>query len=173
MTERFLLWCMFQAGSPSLHYYCTVVLHSCIVLPPVGHSSNHQYKCCQLTKQSTVFRIFITLLRFSFDSPLYIAISLTRSLLSCGNWNILANGKIYNAGQVSNCTSTPYTTERNCMKLFVLRPLLGAFAIAKSDDLASSSVCTEQLGTHGTDFHEILYLGIFFLRKSIEKIQVS
>jgi hypothetical protein len=33
------------------------------------------------------------------------------------------------------------------------------------------SVCIEQLGSHWTDFNEILYLGIF--QKSIEKIQVS
>ena len=63
-----LLWCMLQAGPPSLHYYCAVVLHSCILLPPVGHSSNHQYHCCQLTDNRAVFRIVITLLRFSFDS---------------------------------------------------------------------------------------------------------
>jgi len=63
--------CMLQVGPPSLHYYCTIVLHSCIVLPPVGHSSSHQYHCCQLTDNRAVFRIFITLLRFSFDSPLY------------------------------------------------------------------------------------------------------
>jgi hypothetical protein len=41
---------MLQAGPSSLHYYCAVVLHSCTVLPPVGHSSNHQYHCCQLKK---------------------------------------------------------------------------------------------------------------------------
>jgi hypothetical protein len=55
-------------GPPFLHYYCAVVLHSCIVLPPVDHSSNHQYHCCQLTIRA-VFRIFISLLRFSLDSP--------------------------------------------------------------------------------------------------------
>jgi hypothetical protein len=33
------------------------------------------------------------------------------------------------------------------------------------------SICMEQLGSHWTDFHEILYLSIF--RKSVEKIQVS
>ena len=53
MTERFLLWRMLQAVPPSLHYYCAVVLHSCIVLPPVGHSSNHECHCCQLTRQSS------------------------------------------------------------------------------------------------------------------------
>jgi len=36
---------------PSLHYYCAVMLHSCIVLPSVGHSSNHEYHCCQLTRK--------------------------------------------------------------------------------------------------------------------------
>jgi hypothetical protein len=43
---------MLQAGPSSLRYYCAVVLHSCIVLPPVGHSSNHEYHCCQRTRQS-------------------------------------------------------------------------------------------------------------------------
>ena len=42
-----LLWCMLQAGPPALHYYCAVVLHSCTVLPPVCHSSNHHCHCCQ------------------------------------------------------------------------------------------------------------------------------
>jgi len=54
--------CMLQAGPPSLHYYCADVLHSCIVLPRVGHSSNHEYHCCQLTDSWAVFRIFIALL---------------------------------------------------------------------------------------------------------------
>jgi len=63
--------CMLQAGLPSLHYYCAVVLYSYIVLPPVGHSSNHEYQCCQLKGIRAVFRIFIALLRFSFDSPSY------------------------------------------------------------------------------------------------------
>jgi len=57
-----LLWCMLQAEPPFSHYYCAVVLHSWIVLPPVGHSSNHQYHCCQLTRQwicvSNFYRIF-------------------------------------------------------------------------------------------------------------------
>jgi len=47
------LMCMLQAGPPSLYYYCTVVLHSCTVLPPVGHSSYHQYHCCELKRQSS------------------------------------------------------------------------------------------------------------------------
>ena len=43
---------MLQAGPPYLHYYCPVMFHSCIVLPPVGHSSNHEYHSYQLTRQS-------------------------------------------------------------------------------------------------------------------------
>jgi len=57
---------MLQVKPPSLHYYCTVVLHSCIVLPPVGHSTNHEYHYCQLTRQSNyvsnfyyIFKVFI------------------------------------------------------------------------------------------------------------------
>jgi len=42
-----------------------------IVLPPVGHSSNHEYHCWNLKDNRTVFRNFIALLRFSFDSPSY------------------------------------------------------------------------------------------------------
>ena len=63
-----LLWCILQAGPPSLHYYCAVVLHSCIVLQPVGHSSNHEYHCCQLIRKSScvsnfhrTFKVFIWL----------------------------------------------------------------------------------------------------------------
>ena len=33
-------------------------VHSCIALPPVGRSSNHEYHCCQLTDNRAVFRIF-------------------------------------------------------------------------------------------------------------------
>jgi len=63
-----VLWCMLQAEKPSLHYYCAVVLHSCIILPPVGLSSKHQYHCCQLTRKSScvsnfyrTFKVFIWL----------------------------------------------------------------------------------------------------------------
>ena len=68
LTDTVLLWCMLQAGPPSLHYYCAVVLHSCILLPPVGHSSNHEYHCCQVTRQSScvsnfyrTFKVFVWL----------------------------------------------------------------------------------------------------------------
>jgi len=44
-----LLPCMLQAGPQPLHYYCAVVLHSCTLLPPVGHSPNHHYHSRQLT----------------------------------------------------------------------------------------------------------------------------
>ena len=66
-----LLRCMLQAVPPFLLYYCAVVLHSCTVLPPVGHSSNYRYHCCQFTDKKAVFRIVIAILRFAFDSPLY------------------------------------------------------------------------------------------------------
>jgi len=62
------LWCMLQVGPPSLHYCCAVVLCSSIVLPSVGHSSNHEYHCCLLTGQSSgvsnfyhTFKFFIWL----------------------------------------------------------------------------------------------------------------
>jgi len=59
-----LLWCMLQVGPPSLHYYCAVVLHSCIVLPPVSHSSNHEYHCCQLKRQSNCVSNFYRTFKF-------------------------------------------------------------------------------------------------------------
>ena len=68
MTDAVLLWCMLEEEPPFLHYYCAVVLHSCIVLPPVSHSSNYEYHCCQLTRQSScvsnfyrTFKVFIWL----------------------------------------------------------------------------------------------------------------
>jgi len=67
-----VLWCMFQVGPPSLHYYCTTMLHSCIVLPPVGHSSNHEYHCCQLTRQSSCVSNFYRTFKFSFDCPSFV-----------------------------------------------------------------------------------------------------
>jgi len=61
-----LLWCMLQAGPPSLYYYCAVVLHFSIVASPVGHSSNHEYHFCQLARQKicvsnfySTFKVFI------------------------------------------------------------------------------------------------------------------
>ena len=53
---------------------------------------------------------------------------------------------------------------------------LGAFAKLQKATISfvmavHLSVRMEQLGSHWTDFHEILYLRIF--RKSVEKIQVS
>jgi hypothetical protein len=50
-----LLRCVLQSGRPSLPYYCAVALHFCIILPPVSHSPNHKYHCCQLTRQSSCF----------------------------------------------------------------------------------------------------------------------
>ena len=73
-----LLWCSLQAGPPSLHCYCAVVLHSCIVLPPVGHSSNHEYHCCQLTRQLScvsnfyhTIKVFIWLSLYFFFTNFY------------------------------------------------------------------------------------------------------
>jgi hypothetical protein len=60
--------CMLRVGLPYLHYCCAVMLRSSIILPPVGHSSNHKYHCCQLTGQSSsisnfyhTFKVFIWL----------------------------------------------------------------------------------------------------------------
>jgi hypothetical protein len=78
-----LLWCMLQAGPPSLHYYCAVVLHSCIVLPPVNHSSNHQYHCCHLRKQSSCgsnfYRTFTVFIWLSLVTESFSAFHIYRS----------------------------------------------------------------------------------------------
>ena len=58
--------------------YCTQKVHNdfifrcSIVLPPVGHSLNHEYHCWNLHDNRAVVRIFIALLMFSVDSPSYI-----------------------------------------------------------------------------------------------------
>jgi len=87
-----LLWCMLQAGPPSLHYYCTIVLHSYIVLSPVGHSSNHEYHCFQLTKQSScvsnfyrTFNVFVWLALVLFLTWLVI-FRVSCILLVSGFW---------------------------------------------------------------------------------------
>jgi len=73
--------CVLQAQPPSLHYYCAVVLHSCIILPHFGHSSNHEYHCRQLTENRAVFRIFNALLRHSVDSLWYFTLWYTIVLM--------------------------------------------------------------------------------------------
>jgi len=42
MTERCSPLVHVTSWPPFLHYYCAVILHSCIVLPPVSHSSTHE-----------------------------------------------------------------------------------------------------------------------------------
>jgi len=59
--------CMLQAGPSSLHYYSAVVLHSCIVLPPVGHSSNHEYHYCQLADSRLDTPSYLSLCALSWN----------------------------------------------------------------------------------------------------------
>ena len=80
------LWCMLQVGPPSLYYCCAVVLRSSIVLPPVGHSSNHEYHCCQLTGQSSgvsnfyhTFKVFISHTFVQHEGP-HTEISTAKSM---------------------------------------------------------------------------------------------
>jgi len=67
------------------------------------------------------------------------------------------------------------TVLKYCCCLF-FRLLLGAFAKLRNVTISfvmsvRSSVCTEQLSFHWTNFHEILNISIF--RKSVKNIQVS
>jgi hypothetical protein len=69
------LWCIPQVGPPSLHYCYAIVLRSCIVLPLSATLQTMSNTVANLQDNQTVFRIFIALLRFSFDFPSYITIT--------------------------------------------------------------------------------------------------
>ena len=72
MTERCSM-AHVASGAAILHYYCAVVLHSCMVLPPVGHPSNHEYHFCQLTRQSSCVSNFYRTLRVFIGLSLVLA----------------------------------------------------------------------------------------------------
>ena len=80
-----LLWWMLQAGPQYLHYYCAVLLHSCIVVPSAGHASNHEYRCCQLTRQSSrvsnFYRTFKVFIWLSLECTVYRSFATTVSQL--------------------------------------------------------------------------------------------
>jgi hypothetical protein len=66
MTERCSSLVHVASGAAIFRLLLAVVLHSFIVLPPVGYSSNHEEHCCQLTRQSScvsnfyrTFKVFI------------------------------------------------------------------------------------------------------------------
>ena len=56
-----------------------------IVLPPVGHSSNHQYHCCQLTRQSSCGSNFYRTFK------VFIWLSLVFLILRRTEWDIVIN----------------------------------------------------------------------------------
>jgi len=69
MTDPVLLLCMLQAGLPS---YTTTALSCCIPASCYHQSATLQTMSIivvNLQDNRAVFRIFISLLRFSFDSP--------------------------------------------------------------------------------------------------------
>jgi len=68
MTERCSSLVHVASGAAIVTLLLRRRLRSSIVLPPVGHSSNHEYHCCQLTGQSSgvsnfyhTFKVFIWL----------------------------------------------------------------------------------------------------------------
>jgi len=95
----FALWCIFQAGPSCLHYHCAVVLHSYIVLPPIGHCSNHEYHFCLLRRQSSCVSNFYPTLKF------FISLSLVfRSLV-----HFASGGRhVYTTTAPSCCIPTSY-----------------------------------------------------------------
>ena len=72
MTDAVLLWCMLQAGPPSLHYYCAVVLIPASYCHLSATLQTMSITVVNLQDNRATFRIFIALLRFSFDSPSHI-----------------------------------------------------------------------------------------------------
>ena len=68
MTERCSSLVHVASGANIFTLLLRRRLRSCIVLLPVGHSSNHQYHCCPLTRQSSyvsnfhrTFKVFVWL----------------------------------------------------------------------------------------------------------------
>ena len=89
MTERCSSLVLVTSGPPALHYYCAVALHSCILLPPVGHSSNHEYHYCQFTRRSScVSNFYRTFMVFIWLSLLYNRF-FSNSLFCVKNFNIM------------------------------------------------------------------------------------
>jgi len=105
--------CMLLAGPPSLYYYWTVLLHSCIVLPPVVHPSNHDYHCCQLTDDLAVFRILcLTVKVFIWLSLVILRHTFTHMFVIMRMWHILC--VIYSViyRPIHNLSS--HKIQRNC-----------------------------------------------------------
>ena len=72
MTDVVLLWCMLQGGS---HLYTTTAPSCCNPASYCHLSATLQTMsiiAVNLQDKRAVYRIFITLLRFSFDSPSYL-----------------------------------------------------------------------------------------------------
>jgi hypothetical protein len=95
----------------------------------------------------------------------------------CRNLNVLSTTLHWQTGIGTRNTSF-YWTKIYCLLKWnlgteTIATFLGAFAKLRKETITSTllAVLMEQLGSHWTDFHEILYLSI--LRKSTEKIQVS
>ena len=105
MTESCSHFVYVQVGPPSLHYCCAVVLRSSIVLPPVSHSSNHEYHCCQLTGQSSGVSNFYHTFKF-FIWLTYV--------FTCKTWSSTCVIKS-NSGKNMNCLV------RNCSYFYVGR----------------------------------------------------
>jgi hypothetical protein len=97
MTEHCSHSVYAASGPPYLHYYCAVVVHSCILLPPVGHSSNHECHCCQLTRQSSCFlkfyRTFKAFIWLSLVLEIVFVVinyKLTKLYLWCGQGSVVS-----------------------------------------------------------------------------------
>jgi uncharacterized Tic20 family protein len=107
MTERSSFWCMLQAGPPSLRYYFAVVLHSCMILPPVGHSSYREYHYFQLTRQTSC------VLNFYCTFKVFIWISLVLLLLLLLLLILMKTQRNRLLFSLQPCTSTWIATKHN------------------------------------------------------------
>ena len=90
----------------------------CIVLPPFGHSSIHQYHCWNLQDNRIVVRIFIELLRFSFDSPSYIRKFAYVIKLQPSFWRFPRNSQSFVNKCPTKCNYTQFIISVNCSTYF-------------------------------------------------------
>ena len=90
------------------HFYTTTApscLHSCIVLPPVGHSSNHEYHCCQLTIQWSCVSNFYRTFKISIFLSL---VNVQPHFKFTNNWTLSACNILCSAMRRENCHTEHY-----------------------------------------------------------------
>ena len=113
-------------------YYCAIMLHSLILLPPVGHSANYEYHFCQLTRQPNSVSNFYGTFKVLFLFPSY-AHSLTSSSLTYTEWYTVITNTWCN--QIAHRLNLVLLNNNNCdlsnvgpfqavlLKLYIVKPV--------------------------------------------------